>query len=161
MQPLSTVMRSMQDIKKPFETLDLSFTLRTTMVANNLSVSEMAEIAGVSKSAMEKYLAGPSSPKAVAIASISKALGISTDTLIFGELDGNIENAYQHAFRAFAELIKALKSDPEFSDLFAHFEYGSDEFSDFVRNVAFDHASKFKHSLRSEKLDTNRRISAL
>ena len=52
-----------------YETLDLSERLRTVMAQYKLSVSELAEHAGVSKSAMEKYLAGPSSPRATAIAS--------------------------------------------------------------------------------------------
>lgn len=144
----------MSDSQHPISTLDLSFLLRTTMAARGLSVSEMAQMAGVSKSTMEKYLAGPSSPRATAIASLSKALGLSADTLMFGEIDANVELAYQLAFKAFADLLEDLKSDPDLSVEFASLDAGTKAFSDFVRDTAFGQAGLFKSQFNSDRLKT-------
>lgn len=69
----------------PLHELDISVRLRALMREHGLTVSKLSEIAGVSKSAMEKYLAGPSSPRATAVASICKQLETSADWLLFGK----------------------------------------------------------------------------
>lgn len=137
--------------QQPFEALDMSFILRTVMAARSLTASEMASKAGVSKSAMEEYLAGPSSPRAVAVASLSRSSELSADTLMFGEIDKHIEIAYQPAFEAFAQLPKDLKSDPELSDRFTSFDPGTDEFSDFVRNLPFERTGSFKRNFNQNR----------
>ncbi len=141
--------------QEPIQVLDMSFVLRTTMAARGLSVAEMAKLAGVSKSAMEKYLSGPSSPRAVAVASLSRALGLSADTIMFGELDGHAELAHQLAFQAFARLLKDLKSDADLSSAFANVSPGTDEFADFVRNVSFERAGQFKREFDGDRREAH------
>lgn len=68
--------------------IDISERLRSLMREHKLTVSEIAKIAGISKSAMEKYLAGPSSPRATAIVSICRELRASADWLLLGKPDG-------------------------------------------------------------------------
>jgi transcriptional regulator with XRE-family HTH domain len=68
-------------------TIDLSARLRELMDKARLTVADMADKAGVSKSAMEKYLAGPSSPRGTAIAAICREFEVSADWLMFG-IDG-------------------------------------------------------------------------
>ena len=143
----------MSDSQQPLEELDLSFTLRTIMAARGLTVQNMADMAGVSKSAMEKYLAGPSSPRAVSIASLSKSLGLSADTLLFGEIDQHVERAYQIAFREIASLIEDLKADPILSPQFSRLELGSEAFSAFVRNLAFERAGQLRRQFNAERRD--------
>lgn len=65
--------------------LDISERLRALMRDHKLTVAEMAKVAGVSKSAMEKYLAGPSSPRAAAIVEICEKLATSADWLLLGQ----------------------------------------------------------------------------
>lgn len=141
----------MQDSQRPIEELDLSFMLRTVMAARGLTVQDMADMAGVSKSAMEKYLAGPSSPRAVAVASLSRALGLSADTLMFGEIDPNVELAYELAFRELASLVEDLKTDPALAPKFAALEPGNEAFAAFVRNVAFERAGMFKRRFNADR----------
>jgi transcriptional regulator with XRE-family HTH domain len=141
------------DSQRPLEELDLSFILRTIMATRGLTVQNMADLAGVSKSAMEKYLAGPSSPRAVAIASLSKGLGLSADTLLFGVIDQHIELAYQIAFREMASLIEDLKTDPTISSQVSRLEPGSEAFSAFVRNLAFERAGQLKRQFNVDRRD--------
>lgn len=145
----------MNDSQQPLEELDLSFVLRTVMAARGLNVQNMADMAGVSKSAMEKYLAGPSSPRAVAIASLAKGLGISADSLMFGEIDPHIERAYELAFREIATLIEDLKSDPVLGPRFAALAPGSEAFAAFVRNLAFERAGQFRRAFNAERRDAH------
>lgn len=139
--------------QQPIKTLDLSFLLRTIMAARDLTVNEMAKMAGVSKSAMEKYLAGPSSPRATVIASLSKALGLSADTIMFGALDPDLERAYQLAFQAFASLIEDLKLNEILAMSFGELTPGTEAFAEFVRNTAFDRAGSFKRAFNAKQRD--------
>lgn len=141
----------MSDGQKPFETIDMSFILRTIMAARGLNVSEMAEMAGVSISAMEKYLKGPSSPRAVAVASLSRSLSISADTNMFGEINGQTELAYRHALQTLAGLIKDLKTNPELFKSFLTADAKSDEFSELVRNLAFEKAGSFRREFSQDR----------
>lgn len=135
------------------ETLDVSYMLRNIMAARNLTVSEMAAMAGVSKSAMEKYLAGPSSPRAVAIASLAKALDISADTILFGEIDANVELAFDHAFKAFVALLNDLKEDEQLLSKFMESEAGSADFSRFSHELAFERAKLFRKAFQANSRD--------
>ena len=145
--------RKMMPGQLPLETLNISHMLRSIMVVRGLTVSELADMAGVSKSAMEKYLAGPSSPRAVAIANLSLSLKLSADMLMFGELDPHVEVAYQLAFKAFAKLIEDLKSHEALAAEFATLDPKSKQFSDFVRDLAFERAGQFKRTFNADRRD--------
>ena len=139
----------------PIESLDLSSLLHTIMAARNLTVSDMARMSGVSKSSMEKYLAGPSSPRAISIASLSRALGLSADTILFGVLDSKVELAYELAFRAFASLIEDLKDEAKLGTEFNGLTAGTEAFSEFVRNAAFERARRFKREFNAERREAH------
>ena len=87
------------------------------MLNHKMSVSELATIAGVSKSAMEKYLAGPSSPRAVALVNISNALKVSLDWLIAGQTTHDVQVEYvaltSTARHVILDYTKHLVSKPE------------------------------------------------
>jgi transcriptional regulator with XRE-family HTH domain len=99
------------------QNIDLSTRLRELMLSHKMSVSELATIAGVSKSAMEKYLAGPSSPRAVALVNISNALKISLDWLIAGQTTHDVQVEYvaltSTARHVILDYTKHLISQPE------------------------------------------------
>ena len=98
-------------------------------------------------------MAGPGSPPAVAIASLSRSLGIRTDTLLFGDIDARIELACTFAFDAFARRLKDIKADAELAGAFAGCTLGSDAFADFVRNVAFDRVGGFRRAFNAARRD--------
>ncbi len=128
------------------------------MAARGLTVTQLVRMAGVSRSAMEKYLAGPSSPGAVTIANLSKELNMSADLLMFGNLDPQVESAYQRAFKAFADLIEALECDPIPAPEFRSLKVGSKAFADFARDQAFARAGLFKRSFEAGRRDEHFRI---
>lgn len=99
-----------------FEALDLSERLRFLMVSYKLSVSEMADAAGVSKSAMEKYLAGPSSPRATSIVALCVNLGINAEWLLFGQADEDLTRVRDFALDAFMNLIEDLVESQSHDD---------------------------------------------
>lgn len=75
-----------EDAQARITELDISERLRLMMRERKLTVAGMAQAAGVSKSAMEKYLAGPpgpSSPRATAVASVCQELSASANLLLF------------------------------------------------------------------------------
>lgn len=141
--------------------MDLSFTLRTIMAARGLSVAEMADMAGVSKSAMEKYLKGPSSPRAIAIASLAKGLGMSADTIMFGELDATVELVYKLSFDAFADLIKDLKNASDLSARFRELAHGTDDFDRFIRDLAYERAVAFRSDYNIKRREKQMNIVML
>ena len=104
-------------------------------------------------------MAGPGSPPAVAIASLSRSLGISTDTLLLGDLDARIDLActfafaFAFAFDASARRLKDIKADAELAAAFAGCTLGSDTFADFVRNVAFDRVGGFRRAFNAARRD--------
>lgn len=129
-----------------FEELDLSERLRVLMAVEKMTVSELSQAAGVSKSAMEKYLAGPSSPRATAIASLCANLGLSVEWLLFGYSDNDRTRVRDLAFSAMFQLIQDLKADPALRSAFESLESGSRELSAFAVNVA---------SVRAEAVGTD------
>jgi transcriptional regulator with XRE-family HTH domain len=135
--------------------VDISSILRQIMAVRRLSVSDLASAAGVSKSAMEKYLAGPSSPRLVALVSLSKALKLSLDRLVFGEIDVDEELIYGIAFQHFWSLITDLKTDPALSKEFASLDAASPEFSDFTRNLAYSRAVSTRATFRENRRDAH------
>ena len=62
----------MRDKQPPSADVDISERLRELMLQRKLTVAELANKVGVSKSAIEKYLAGPSSPRAATIVAICR-----------------------------------------------------------------------------------------
>lgn len=121
--------------------LDLSKRLRELMLNHDLTVAQLAEIGGISKSAMEKYLAGPSSPRAVTLANICTALSVSPSWLMFG-VSENDEVAEMSAFTtsvlaASAELLLTIKSDQELLDAFANEEPTSDPWRVFRADLPY------------------------
>lgn len=135
----------------PLEVVDISINLRMIMAARNLTVGDMAAMAGVSKSAMEKYLSGPSSPRATAIASLSNALDIRADFILFGEFDIDQNLLLSHAQGAFSGLLEILKQPGEVADRFASLKLGTDEWRDFVRNLAYERAWRFRSGFLTEQ----------
>lgn len=149
----------MQDTSQaPLDQIDISILLRRIMAVRKLSVADMAKAAGVSKSAMEKYLAGPSSPRLVAIASLSRALGLSVDQLVFGEIDPHDDLVYQIAFDEIDKLILDLKNEAVLRDAFQAIEPGTKALSDFARDLAYVRAvtlrARFRHERREAHFGT-------
>lgn len=115
--------------------LDLSKRLRELMLAKDMTVGQLAEIGGVSKSAMEKYLAGPSSPRAVTLANICIALSVNPSWLMFGTVEHN-KAAEMSAFTttvltSVADLLLKIKSDQALLDRFVNEEITSDAWGIF------------------------------
>lgn len=131
--------------------LDLSIVLRQLMAVRRLSVSDMAKAAGVSKSAMEKYLAGPSSPRLVAIASLSRALGLSIDRIVFGEIDPDEELVWRIAFVEMDKLTSDLKEDEGLQEKFSTLDGKSEAFSDFSRDLAYVRSVRLRARYREER----------
>jgi transcriptional regulator with XRE-family HTH domain len=110
------------------DTLDLSERLRLLMVTHSLSVSDLARAARVSKSAMEKYLAGPSSPRAISIVALCRELGVDSEWLLFGKSDEEIYNIRRSVTYVVGKLIESLKRDGHVRDQFDRLTVGTDEF---------------------------------
>lgn len=68
----------------------------------------------------------------------------STDTNFFG-------SGYQTAFRDMTSLIEDLKTDPTTGSLFSRLKPGSEAFSAFVRNLAFERAGQLKRRFNAER----------
>jgi transcriptional regulator with XRE-family HTH domain len=67
--------------------IDISPQMRELMRLHDLTLATMAAEIGVSKSAVEKYLAGPSSPRAVTVANICERFDESADWVLFGKVE--------------------------------------------------------------------------
>ena len=121
-------------------TIDISARLRGLLDQHRLTVAEMAARAGVSKSAMEKYLAGPSSPRAVALAAICRELRVSADWLLFGITEPDEEQArahlFQHVKEGFNTLLIELKLGGPLSNEFNALEPGSMDFRQFAHMLS-------------------------
>lgn len=133
-----------------FETLDLSDRLRLLMASHKLTVGEMAEKAGVSKSAMEKYLAGPSSPRAASVASICAALNVDADWLLLGR-ESDLFNLQSIAFGEMLRLLEDLKRDKELSETYQRLELGSQEWRAFVLEVALERAVEVRNTFTKRR----------
>lgn len=132
----------MSDDQSAYETLDLSERLRAVMARYKLSVAELAEHAGVSKSAMEKYLAGPSSPRATAIASLCRSLQLNAEWLIFGHADDDLRRIRDIGMHSFAALLQELKQPGSLKDEFDALDVGSRDWRSFSLGIAADRAQE-------------------
>lgn len=122
------------------EQLDLSKRLRELMLHHGITVGGLAEIGGVSKSAMEKYLAGPSSPRAITIANICQALGVSPSWLLFGAPETDEVNeaiAFMTAVReGMCALLAEIHDDEELRAKFT----SKQDWNMFMSNLPYRHA---------------------
>ena len=134
-----------------FEEIDLSGRLRLLMVTEKMTVSELAVAAGVSKSAMEKYLAGPSSPRATALASLAANLGLSLEWLFFGYSDNDRRRARDLAMRALFQVMQDIKQPGPFRDEFERLQFGSRDFMNFALGVATERAEEVGAKLWAER----------
>ena len=123
-------------------TLDLSERLRLLMIFHKLTVTELAKHAGVSKSAMEKYLAGPSSPRATAIAAICSNLSVNAEWLIFGHADDDIRRIRDIGTHEVIRLLNDIKKQGDLQDSFAHTEFESKAWQSFVVDVGTTRAEE-------------------
>lgn len=110
------------------DTLDLSERLRLLMVTHKLSVSDLARAARVSKSAMEKYLSGPSSPRAISIVALCRELGVDSEWLLFGKSDEEIYNIRRSVVYVVGKLLENLKRDGQMREQFEKLTAGTSEF---------------------------------
>jgi transcriptional regulator with XRE-family HTH domain len=118
-----------------FEELDLSERLRLVMTLKRLTVADLARMAGVSKSAREKYLAGPSSLRTTAVASLCANLGISAEWLIFGFSDTDARRSASLATSAMFRLLSDVKAG-ELRGNFERLAADSPEFREFAVALA-------------------------
>lgn len=131
--------------------VDLSILLRQFMVSHRMSVADMAAAAGVSKSAMEKYLAGPSSPRLVSMISLARALDTTLDRLVFGEGDPHEELVYALSFQQLMALLQELKGGGDIARRFASLDLASKEFADFARTLAHERAVDARRCFAAER----------
>jgi transcriptional regulator with XRE-family HTH domain len=136
-----------------FENLDISGQLRMIMAAKRLTVAELARAAGVSKSAMEKYLAGPSSPRATAIASLCANLDLSVEWLLFGYSTDDAHRVRDLAMNVIFQLIQDLKNPGPTHDHFEALVAGSRDFNGFALEVA----SSLSHEIGTKLWKARRR----
>ena len=120
--------------------LDLSERLRELMRTHGLTVGEFATLAGVSKSAMEKYLAGPSSPRATAIASICQNLGANAQWLLMGIPDDDLLIVRGVIEDALSDILNELKQGGEVAEPFRQLEFGTREWRTFNYELTFSRA---------------------
>lgn len=121
-----------------FQELDISAQLRLIIATERLTVTELAAAAGVSKSAMEKYLAGPSSPRATSVASLCANLGLSIEWLLFGYSDNDRVRVRNQVLFAIDGLMRDLKQAGPLKDSFDKLDVGGKEFATFALTVASD-----------------------
>ena len=106
------------------------------MVTHRLSVSDLASAARVSKSAMEKYLAGPSSPRATSIVALCRELGVDSEWLLFGKPDEELFNIRRSAIYVVGKLLNELKRGSAGREIFDSLRPDSSEFEAWAREVS-------------------------
>lgn len=136
--------------------LDLSKRLRQLMLHHDLTVAQLADLGGVSKSAMEKYLSGPSSPRAVTLANICRALAVSPSWLMFGETETDeVAEAVAFTTSVFEEMIALLteiRSEPELLEAFQTARPRDEKWDRlFKRDVTYRHAKRALAAFRDER----------
>ncbi|MGB0662052.1 MAG: helix-turn-helix domain-containing protein [Mangrovicoccus sp.] len=120
--------------------IDISSQLRDLQRTKKITVAEMAQTAGVSKSTMEKYLAGPSSPGAVPIAKLCAEYGLSADWMITGRKPAIFRMSSSAFFTQLVGLMDLLKRCEELGQQFSSLSLGSKEWTSFVTNTATEQA---------------------
>lgn len=97
--------------------VDISDRLREILNAKRLTVAELAARVGVSKSAMEKYLAGPSSPRAGTIIAICNEFGVTADWLLFPGMGEEYFAFRGIVSRVIEGLVEDMRRDPQIANL--------------------------------------------
>lgn len=129
------------------DSVDISDNLRELMKVHKLTVADMAGRVGVSKSAMEKYLAGPSSPRAATIRAICLEFDVDAEWLLFGyklRLSPILMSASYSTFQA---LINELKQPNPISEKFSEIEWASSNWRQFVSDVASERAEELNQDV--------------
>ncbi|OIQ67916.1 helix-turn-helix domain protein [mine drainage metagenome] len=142
------------------ETLDLSERLRFVMTMHKLSVSELAANAGVSKSAMEKYLSGPSVPRATAIASLCIELGINAEWLLFGRPDNDLRLVRRESENGIVALLNELKQPGTLSENFAKLGIGTSEWRKFTWEVGNERAVEIANRVANARIEARKQEAA-
>lgn len=116
--------------------IDVSDRLRLLMRDHKLTVWDMAKLAGVSKSTMEKYLAGPSSPRATALYAICEKLGVNAHWLLFGLPDDDLRIIHTVVEDVLVDLLNELKQGGEIADPFARYSFGTSDWRLFTYELS-------------------------
>lgn len=133
------------------ESVDISDRLRLLMTTRKMSVIELANSAGVSKSAMEKYLAGPSSPRATAIASLCLNLGVSSEWLLLGRPDENQYLLRSVATSVIIALLQDIKQPGTLREQFLGLESGSSDWRHFCFFLGDERACDMINQIASDR----------
>ena len=140
--------------------LDLSERLRFLMTAHKLTVSELARHAGVSKSAMEKYLAGPSSPRATAVAALCLSLDVNAQWLLFGQADDELRTLGRAFENSIVALLNELKQPGALSETFAGLDIGSRDWRLFTWELGNKRSIEAVNQLIDERAQSLRQAVA-
>ncbi|MDO4500692.1 MAG: helix-turn-helix transcriptional regulator [Erysipelotrichaceae bacterium] len=81
------------------------------MKENELTQRELAKMAGVTETAMSRYIKDEREPKPEIIANIATGLGTTIDYLITGENDNN---SFENIYRLVARSSSALSQEEKF-----------------------------------------------
>lgn len=122
-----------------------------------MTIAQMAEKAGVSKTAFEKYLAGPSSPRGTAIAVLCKEFDLSADWLLFGKSDTVAADDLMLLMLFHSDtmwdLVRDLREDDELGELFVAGDPSDVDwptyFSDLVRKRSVEFLKRFRAQRRT------------
>jgi transcriptional regulator with XRE-family HTH domain len=144
-------MRTMSGNQATVETVDISERLRLLMTTRKMSVIELANSAGVSKSAMEKYLAGPSSPRATAIASLCLNLGVSSEWLLLGRADEDQYLVRSVATSVIIALLQDIKQPGPLREQFQGLEAGSSDWRHFCFVLGDERACDMMNQIATER----------
>ena len=126
----------MNEAQVIFEQLDISEQLRLLIATERLTVAQLAAAAGVSKSAMEKYLAGPSSPRATTVATLCVNLGITPEWLLFGHSDSDARRVRDFGIQLLMQLIIDMRRPGELRAAFEAVEPDSKALNQLAFDVA-------------------------
>ena len=129
------------------EAIDLTVRLRYIMALFGLTVAELAEKAGVSKRAMENYLAAPSSPRATTIVQLCDELGISIEWLLCGYREVEPVQVRDTVSGGMFQLLRDVKADAQMAPAFAEGDPQSDAFRRFASDASFRYAGRVARAL--------------
>ena len=129
------------------EAIDLTVRLRHIMALFGLTVAELAEKAGVSKRAMENYLAAPSSPRATTIVQLCSELGISIEWLLCGYREVEPVQVRDTVSGGMFQLLRDVKADAQMAPAFAEGDPQSDAFRRFASDASFRYAGRVARAL--------------
>lgn len=127
----------MENTNRPACTKDR---IKEAMKKAGIKQVELAEIAGLSKSAISRYLSGEYEPKQVPIYKMAKALNVSEAWLLGYDVPiDRVEN--QQGKDNLAELSERITKDREFRQLIVQISHLSPQQVESLKNLlaVFDH----------------------